>query len=271
VASVRVLVTRPAHDAAEWVRRLSELGIAAEALPLIDIAPEPPSPALRAARQHLADYDAAMFVSGNAVTHFKLGSDQLFFEKKPGVAQLDQARAAIKTRAWSPGPGTTAALLRAGWPAARIDAPAPDAGQFDSEALWARVAPQVHAGVRVLLVRGGDVEGRAAGRDWLRERLAEAGAQVDTVVVYRRRAPVLDGAQAQRARAATADGTIWLFSSAEAIANLRQCLADVDWRAARALATHPRIGAAARAAGFGVVLDTRPSLDEVRASIESLA
>jgi len=123
----------------------------------------------------------------------------------------------------------------------------------------------------VLLVRGGDAEGRAAGRDWLRERLAEAAAQVDTVVVYRRRAPVLDGAQAQRARAAAADGTIWLFSSAEAIANLRQCLADVDWRAARALATHPRIGAAARAAGFGVVLDTRPSLDDVRASIESLA
>ncbi|MBS0300635.1 MAG: uroporphyrinogen-III synthase, partial [Proteobacteria bacterium] len=37
MASVRVLVTRPAHDAAEWVRRLSEHGIAAEALPLIDI------------------------------------------------------------------------------------------------------------------------------------------------------------------------------------------------------------------------------------------
>ena len=268
---MRVLVTRPAHDAVEWVRRLSELGIAAEALPLIDIAPEPPNPALLAAHQHLGDYDAAMFVSGNAVTHFKMGSDHLFFEEKPAVAQADQAPIAIKTRAWSPGPGTTAALLAAGWPATRIDAPAPDAGQFDSEALWARVAPQAHAGVRVLLVRGGDAQGRAAGRDWLRERLAEAGARVDTVVVYRRRAPTLDGAHRQRARAAATDGTLWLFSSAEAIANLRQCLADTDWRAARALVTHPRIGAAARAAGFGQVVDTHPSLDAVRASIESLA
>ena len=118
---------------------------------------------------------------------------------------------------------------------------------------------------------GGDAQGRAAGRDWLRERLAEAGARVDTVVVYRRRAPTLDGAHRQRARAAATDGTLWLFSSAEAIANLRQCLADTDWRAARALVTHPRIGAAARAAGFGQVVDTHPSLDAVRASIESLA
>ena len=52
---------------------------------------------------------------------------------------------------------------------------------------------------------------------------------------------------------------------------LRHCLADTDWRAARALVTPPRIGAAARAAGFGQVVDTHPSLDAVRASIESLA
>ena len=70
--------------------------------------------------------------------------------------------------------------------------------------------------------------------------------------------------------AAAADGALWLFSSSEAITNLCQCLPGTDWSAARALVTHPRIGDAARAAGFGAVHDTRPTLEAVAASIESL-
>ena len=109
----RVLVTRPSHDAAPWVRQLAERGIAAEALPLIEIVSEPMGGALLRARQRLGDYAVAMFVSGNAVDGF--------MEVKQAPAQLCPAPKAIETRAWSPGPGTTAALRRAGWPAARID------------------------------------------------------------------------------------------------------------------------------------------------------
>lgn len=266
----RVLVTRPAHDAAAWVQRLTGHGIAAEALPLIEITPEPPTGALAQARQRLGDYAAVMFVSGNAVTAL-LGSDPDFFEWNRPLAGIGSAQAAIETRAWSPGPGTTQALIRAGWPPARIDQPAPDAAQFDSEALWAQVAPQVRAGLRVLIVRGGDAAGRLAGRDWLARRLQQAGAQVDQVLAYRRAAPVLAPAARARALTAAADGTLWLFSSSEAVANLRQCLPGADWRGARALATHPRIAQAARDAGFGTVHDTRPALADVVASIESLA
>lgn len=266
----RVLVTRPAHDAAAWVQRLAGHGIAAEALPLIQITPEPPTGALAQARQRLGDYAAVMFVSGNAVTAL-LGSDPGFFEWNRPLASTGSSQVAIETRAWSPGPGTTQALIRAGWPPARIDQPALDAAQFDSEALWAQVAPQVRAGLRVLIVRGGDAAGRLAGRDWLARRLQQAGAQVDQVLAYRRAAPVLAPAARARALAAAADGTLWLFSSSEAIANLRQCLPAADWRGARALATHPRIAQAARDAGFGTVHDTRPALADVVASIESLA
>ncbi|MEG2631782.1 MAG: uroporphyrinogen-III synthase, partial [Comamonas sp.] len=46
-------------------------------------------------------------------------------------------------------------------------------------------------------------------------------------------------------------------------------LPGTDWRQARALATHPRIAAAARQAGFGLVQECRPSLNDVAASIES--
>ena len=143
-----VLVTRPAREAERWVQQLAGRGIGAEAFALIDIVPEPMAGDLADARTRLGDYHAAMFVSGNAVDGF--------LQPNQALAPVQQALAAIDTRAWSPGPGTTAALLRAGWPAARIDAPAHDAPQFDSESLWARVAPQARAGTRVLIVRGGE-------------------------------------------------------------------------------------------------------------------
>ncbi|MFS2055745.1 uroporphyrinogen-III synthase, partial [Variovorax sp. CT11-76] len=44
-----------------------------------------------------------------------------------------------------------------------------------------------------------------------------------------------------------------------------------DWRAARAIATHPRIAQAARGAGFGTVRESAPLLEALVASIESLA
>ncbi len=253
----RVIVTRPARDAARWVAALAAHGVAAEALPLIDIVPEPMAGELARARAGLGAQDIAMFVSGNAVDGF------LSTAHGP-------APDAVATRAWSPGPGTTAALRAAGWPSARIDAPAPDATQFDSESLWAQVHGQVRAGLRVLIVRGGDAAGRVAGRDWLAAQLAERGAVVEQVVAYRRAPPVWD--EARRAQAASAaDGSLWLLSSSEAIANLGAGLPQQDWSGAAALATHPRIAQAARQAGFGTVRETRPALDAVVASIESMA
>ncbi len=259
--STAVLVTRPAAEAVRWQQALSARGFAARALPLIDIAPATDTAALRAAGQRLADCMAVMFVSVHAVQHW--------FEQNGAPAQSGSASNAIETRAWSPGPGTSRALLAHGWPADRLDEPAADAAQFDSEALWSRVQPQVQAGRRVLIVRGGDAQGRSAGRAWLADRLREAGVQVDEVVAYRRLPPVWSTAQQQQASAAAADGSVWVFSSSEAIANLGQLLPGRDWRAARAVATHPRIEQAARALGFGDVRASRPALDDVAASIES--
>ncbi|MFT4194032.1 uroporphyrinogen-III synthase [Ottowia sp.] len=257
----RLIVTRPAAEAARWVDELQARGIDAQALPLIEIVPEPFAGPLAAAREGLHGYDAAMFVSANAAHGF--------FKEKVPPAPVQKALAAIDTRAWSTGPGTTRAVLAAGWPPERLDAPPPDSKQFDSEALWARVQDQIHPGLRVLIVRGGDAQGRLAGRHWLAGQLRAAGAVVDQVIAYRRRAPVLDAAQRALAEAASQGGSRWLFSSSEAVANLRAALPAQDWSAAAALATHPRIAEAARAAGFGRVRDVPPSLDAVVASIES--
>lgn len=265
-----MLVTRPAAEAARWVHDLQARGIAAAALPLIAITgcTRPAAvAALAQARAHWAQYRAVMFVSGNAVQHF--------FESNHPPALEPSALAASKTRAWAPGPGTVRALQSAGMPPALIDAPAADAAQFDSEALWQRVQPQVRPGDAVLIVRGasdgqaGATDGAGNGRDWLAAQIAAAGGSVTFVAAYERGAPRFDAAQQALARSAATDGTLWLLSSSEAVAHLAAALPDQDWRAARALATHPRIAEAVRALGFGHVAPCRPALDDVVASIES--
>ena len=269
---MRVIVTRPADDAAAWLAGLARPGRQVEALPLIAIT----GPSRPEAQAALADcwadlspiprFAVLMFVSGNAVAHF--------FQARPADACVDWA-APGAPRCWAPGPGTAEALRRAGVPAAAILAPDPQADQFDSEALWQVVQPTLRPGQQALIVRGSDADARSAGRDWLARQLQAAGVAVRLVAAYERRAPVFSPAQRARALAAAHDGTVWLFSSSEAVANLLAALADArpppDWSRARALATHPRIAEAARAAGFGVVCMSRPALAEVIASIESFA
>lgn len=172
---------------------------------------------------------------------------------------MGKALAAIKTRVWTPGPGTARQALALGVPAALIDGPAPDAAQFDSEALWAQVAAQVRPGDRVLIVRG-----LGSGREWLAEQIRAAGGTVDFVAAYQRSAPKFTAEQLALAQAAAHDGSLWLFSSSEAIAHLP----GADWSQARAIATHPRIAQAARTAGFGGVSTCKPALADVVSALK---
>lgn len=265
---MRVILTRPERDARSWVTSLAESGMHAVALPLIVVGGPSDPQAVVKAWNALDRYDALMFVSGNAV-------DQ-FFKLKPSAAPEWHAQDAIKTRAFVTGPGSRAALLRNGVDSACIDAPDAQAGQFDSEALWALVAAQVQPGFRVLIVRGagsasvaGD-HGEGVGRDWFAQRVQSRGGHVEFVVSYQRALPAWGPAELDMARTAANDGSVWLFSSSEAIANLRTLMPHQSWHQARAVATHPRIAQAARDAGFGVVCESRPLLGEVVASIESL-
>jgi len=265
--TARVIVTRPAREASRWIGALRAEGLDARALPLIAIEPVEDArarAALLRARRDVAICDAAMFVSAAAVEHF-------FAPPPPGAGVVPgDANAPDCRRCWATGPGTTRALRQAGVDEARIDAPSEMAASFDSEALWARVRGQVGSGTRVLIVRGGDARARPTGRDWLAREIEGAGGHVDTVVAYRRLEPRLDDGARDLATAASRDGSIWLFSSSEALAHLRGLLPAVDWHAARAVATHERIAQAAREAGFGRVGLASPRLADLVASIESL-
>jgi uroporphyrinogen-III synthase len=256
---MRIIVTRPRREAQEWVQALQQAGHEAQALPLIDIAPVPDTAAVRQAWQQLDRYLGAMFVSANAV--------EGFFDARP-------AGAALPRQFWATGPGTVLALQRVGVPMPLVTAPPTDAAQFDSEALWPLVAGRIAPGARVLIVRGADAAGGAsaqgAGRDWFARQVTAAGGAVDFLVSYQRGCPRLNAAQLALARAASTDGSVWLFSSSEAVRNLQASLPQQDWRAARAVATHARIAQAVRAVGFATVRESRPALADVRASIESM-
>ncbi len=263
---MRVIVTRPEPEASKWVASLAEAGVDAFALPLIEVGPASDSGPVIAAWEHLGTYDAVMFVSGNAVSHF--------FALKPAKESVFSAQTAIKTRAFVTGPGTQSALLHVGAQIPWIDAPSHDAGQFDSEALWEVVGRRVGVGYRVLIVRGGGGVGgdaaAGAGRDWFASQVLAAGGLVDFVIAYHRSVPRWDARARQAALKAVGDGSIWVFSSSEAIANLQWALPEQSWSQSRALATHPRIAEAARNAGFAVVCESRPTLAALMASIESM-
>jgi len=248
---MRVIVTRPREEAERWVRDLRSRGFAAVALPLIDIGPPPDIHAIREAWRALDRTRAAMFVSGNAVRGF--------FANRAAGNPFD-------TRAWAPGPGTRDALLAAGVDASQIDSPPEDAG-YDSEALWPRVRSQLRPGDRVLMVRGGNEQGEAAGREWLSQQVETEGGVIHGLVSYVRRVP--QWSPQERAQAQAPDA-VWLFSSSEAVANLDRLLPGQDWSAARACATHPRIRDAALRLGWREVLVCAPTLAAVATSLESL-
>ena len=251
---MRVIVTRPTAQAAEWVTRLRACGIDAVALPLIGIAPTADTAAIEMAWTQLSDRQLVVFVSPNAA--------EQFFTHRPAQADWPAT-----VRAGSPGPGTTRTLRGLGVPEDRIIEPSADAAQFDSESLWARLENHDWEGADVLIVRG-----EGGGRDWLATTLRCHGAQVAHLAAYRRAAPVMSAADhgLLAAAHATPAAHLWIFSSSEAIDNLAPALPGALWEDARAVTTHPRIAERARRLGFSSVIEVRPTLDAVVACIQSM-
>jgi uroporphyrinogen-III synthase len=247
--ALRLLVTRPQPQADAWVERLRERGVDAESFPLLSIDAMVDLSALHAAWAELPRYALAMFVSPNAVSHF--------FAARPSELAARGWPAGVL--AGATGPGTLQALQLAGVPAALCAAPPADATLFDSAALWAKLQHESWQGREVLVLRGD------GGRDEFAAHLRAAGATVHFTQAYRRgpaRPTAIERARLARAIAQPASH-VWWLSSAEAVGYLPQLAPDTDWRAAQALASHPRIAAAARELGFGRVAEAAPTVEAV--------
>jgi len=257
-----LVVTRPQPDAALWVQHLHEQGIDAQALPLMVIGPSH-SPAavsaLQTALRQLHQYRALMFVSGNAVRYF-------FEQLRSQGLSLPPC-----LHYWSPGPGTSKALLSEGISPLALIQPAQDALQFDSESLWEQAQHHVQADDAVLIVRGGDgSQATGQGRPWLTEQLQQRGVRVDFAPVYERQAPAATSQLLQQIALLREQQAAWLFSSSECLQHLVHYNTTCSWQAHTALVTHPRIAEQARLAGFGQVVETLPTVQGITASIKSL-
>ncbi|SOY49492.1 fused uroporphyrinogen-III synthase HemD/membrane protein HemX [Cupriavidus taiwanensis] len=266
-----VVVTRPAGQSRQLTEALQGAGLDVLSFPLLAIGPAADDAPLRAALARLDTFALVVFVSPNAIA-FAL--DALAGVQGSAVARWP-AQAAVAVV----GPASVAALAERGIaaPAYRVIAPAganangaghddtvPDAEalRFDSEALWAQLDPAALAGKPVLIIRGN------GGRDWLGDRLREAGAQVEAVEAYQRTLPEPGAMQWQAVRDHLRPGAAphaWLLTSSEAVRNLdvlaRQHLSpqeDAALRQVQCIAPHARIAEQALALGFAHIQRAAP-------------
>jgi len=236
VTGWRVLLTRPAEDAAALAASLSEAGIFSSSLPLLETEPLPVTAQHLAVFQGLDRYCAVIVVSKPAA--------------RQALQLLDRYAPAVPTLPWfSVGAATARVLADHG-----LDVSYPALGD-DSEALLElprlREAVAVE-GARVLILRG------QGGREWLAERLCGQGASVDYLELYRRFLPAYDpDVLAQRIDVERLNGLV--VSSGQGFLHL-QGLAGADWLRVAQLplfVPSPRVAEMARAAGAEKVVDCR--------------
>jgi uroporphyrinogen-III synthase len=162
---LRILVTRPVHQAARLSELITAAGGIPVALPVLAIAePRDQGPA-RALVSRLQAFDIAIFVSANAA------EKGMALIHRLGGLPHNVKLAAVGQR-------TAEALLRHG---GRIDIQAPP--PFNSEALLATSELRAVAGKNIAIFRGGD------GRELLADTLTQRGATVSYAEVYRRVQP----------------------------------------------------------------------------------
>ncbi|CAN7468247.1 fused uroporphyrinogen-III synthase HemD/membrane protein HemX [Trinickia sp. LjRoot230] len=277
-ASFTAVLTRPAGQSAALAARLARDGIDSFEFPLIEIAPVDDVRPLQAALAELEAYALTVFVSPNALDH--------------ALAHLARRwPAAVPIGVL--GPGSLAVLARHGIAAPECEVICPagangtgadvtdgtDAAalRFDSEALWTALERRFGSrgldGKRVLIVRGD------GGREWLADRLREAGAQVEAVAAYRRVMPApASGAWAHVRALLAGVPHAWLLTSSEGVRNLdalvRAHLSDAEHAAIRrapVIAPHARIAQTARALGFDRITQSGPGDERIAAALRAVS
>lgn len=232
----RLLLTRPADEAATLGSFLAGQGIFSSSLPLLDIVPIAATDTMRQVIQTLERFCAIIVVSKPAA--------------RIGVELLERFRPVPPTAKWFSVGAATAQILQS----RGLDVSFPAEGD-DSEALLelSRLREAIaQPDARVLILRG---EG---GRELLAERLRELGASVEYLELYRRAMPIYPPqVLPQRIQAERLNGLV--VSSGQGFEHLHQLAGDAWPQLARLplFVPSPRVAELARAAGAKTVVDCR--------------
>jgi uroporphyrinogen-III synthase len=233
----RILVTRPAAQAATLAQMIEARGGEAICFPLLEIAPAEDAQALQEAIAQLDAYAIAIFISPNAV----------MFSALPVLSRRSWP---ATLQAVAIGPGTASQLAACG-----ISGVIVPAGRFDSEALLEMPQFRVAAvrGKKILILRGN------GGREELAATLRERGAQVDAVACYRRLPPADASAIVALLRNKGLDALT--VSSSEGLRNLFSLLDSESLgrlRRTPVFVAHPRVAEVAVGLGLQEVIVTDP-------------
>lgn len=234
------ILTRPDGRNDTLAARLDAAGWRTHGWPALALAPMPRQSPL----PEPADFDLVVFVSGNAA--------RLFFDawRAQGASAWPAATAAATV-----GPASAVALHESGLFGTNTTVIHPPAAapRHDSEALW-ELLRQRPMPRRVLIVRGTE------GREWLAERLREAGAEVVPCAIYRRVPCEWDDARLALLQewAAQDRPHTWLLTSGEGIAavaaNIDRAGVRAWWLRGRAVVTHPSLAQTLAGGGWNGAL-----------------
>jgi len=241
----RVVITRPAEQAAHLAAAVDQAGGVAVLFPVLAIHDiDDPQPILELAGR-LDEFDLVVFVSPNAVTK----ALALITRQRPWPAGL---------RVAAMGQTSERELARCG--ITEVIAPRL---RFDSEALLELPEMQEMAGKRVLVFRGD------SGRDLLGDTLTQRGATVEYATCYRRGKPDADSAPLLQLWALHQLDAI-VITSSEGLRNLVEMLG-VPGREllnnTPLFAPHARIVAEAQALGLSRVVPTAPGDEGLMAGL----
>lgn len=163
LSGLKVLVTRPVHQAGPLCELIEQAGGEAVAFPVLAVEPAGETDSLHHLLEHLNDYWLAIFISPNAV---RFGIEAA---ARHGGMPASLLLAAV-------GEGSRRELEQR----LKRSADLVPAERFDSDGLLALPALQHVAGKKIVIFRG------SGGRELLAQTLRERGAQVDYAEVYRR-------------------------------------------------------------------------------------
>ncbi|MDD5411392.1 MAG: uroporphyrinogen-III synthase [Methylobacter sp.] len=202
---VRVLVTRPAHQAENLCRLIEEQGGEAIRFPTLDIVSRDDASEITKTLANLDRFQWVVFISANAVN----------FALKANSGKIDCMKS---VRFAAVGQSTAQAMKMAELAVDLV----PESG-YNSEALLAMPQLQQVDGQNCLIVRG---EG---GREELANTLRSRGANVEYLEVYKRIIPDIDGLPVVKLLTQHRLDVI-IVTSAEALQNLIIMLGEKNYK-----------------------------------------